>query len=118
MKRSGKYYSKKIHRYLGVFIGIQFFFWTLGGFYFSWTNINEIRGDHLREQKHELPLAANLVSPDIAFAEIRKTEEIAALLGDDLVRVVGRSDRPVVRPMPITSATPDAISFCGYSAIR
>lgn len=77
MKRGLKYYSKKLHRYLGVFIGIQFFFWTLGGLYFSWTNITEIRGEHLREHGHELPLSANLVSPDAAFAEIKKTEEIA-----------------------------------------
>src|SRR5688500_13102846 len=88
MKRGLKYYSKKIHRYLGVFIGIQFFFWTLGGLYFSWTNINEIRGDHLREQKHHLPLAANLVSPDIAFAQIKKTDEIAALHKIQLIEIL------------------------------
>lgn len=75
MRRSVRYYSKKVHRYLGIFIGVQFLFWTIGGFYFSWTDIEEIRGDHLREHIHGLPLTANVVSPDVAFAEIRKTEE-------------------------------------------
>lgn len=88
MKRSAKYYSKKIHRYLGVFIGIQFFFWTIGGLYFSWTNIHEIRGEHLRDHGHELPLTANLVSPDAAFAEIRKTQEITRLHKIQLIEIL------------------------------
>src|SRR5688500_18451606 len=88
MKRGLKYYSKKIHRYLGVFIGIQFFFWTLGGLYFSWTNIKEIRGEHLRDHSHELPLTGNLVSPDAAFAEIKKTQEIAKLHKIQLIEIL------------------------------
>ena len=38
---------RKTHRYLGLFLGIQFLFWTISGLYFSWTNIDEIRGEHL-----------------------------------------------------------------------
>lgn len=38
---------RKVHRYLGVFLGIQFLFWTISGLYFSWTDIDEIHGDHL-----------------------------------------------------------------------
>ena len=40
---------RKAHRYLGIFLGIQFIFWTLSGLYFSWTDINEIRGDYLKK---------------------------------------------------------------------
>lgn len=40
--------SRKTHRYFGIIIGIQFIFWTLGGLYFSWSNIDKIHGDHLR----------------------------------------------------------------------
>lgn len=90
MKRSLRYYSKKIHRYLGIFIGIQFFFWALGGFYFSWTNIREIRGDHLREQKQDLPLTSGLASPEFAFAQIKKTDEIAALHKIQLIKILNR----------------------------
>jgi hypothetical protein len=32
---------------------VQFLFWTLGGLYFSWTNIDRIHGDHF--QKAKLP---------------------------------------------------------------
>ncbi|MDA3906600.1 MAG: PepSY domain-containing protein [Bacteroidales bacterium] len=41
--------SRKTHRYMGLIIGIQFLFWTLGGLYFSWTNIEEIRGNTLKK---------------------------------------------------------------------
>jgi uncharacterized iron-regulated membrane protein len=34
-KKNINYNIRKTHRYLGVFIRIQFLFWTLGGLYFS-----------------------------------------------------------------------------------
>jgi len=37
---------RKTHRYLGLFLGIQFLLWTSSGLYFSWTDIDEIHGDH------------------------------------------------------------------------
>jgi hypothetical protein len=39
---------RRIHRYLGVFLGLQFLFWTFSGLYFSWTDIDEIHGDQFR----------------------------------------------------------------------
>ena len=41
---------RKSHRYLGLFLGIQFLFWTIGGLYFSWTNIKNIRGEDIRKE--------------------------------------------------------------------
>jgi hypothetical protein len=40
---------RKTHRFLGIFIGIQFLFWTLSGLYFSWTNLDEIHGEQYRK---------------------------------------------------------------------
>ncbi len=34
-----------IHPYLGVLFGIQFLLWTIGGLYFSWSNMVDINGD-------------------------------------------------------------------------
>lgn len=43
---------RKTHRYLGIFLGVQFLMWTISGLYFSWTDIDEIHGDQfLKEQK-------------------------------------------------------------------
>ena len=41
---------RKTHGYLGLIIGIQFLAWTISGLYFSWTNIDEIHGDHFRKK--------------------------------------------------------------------
>lgn len=57
--------TRKWHRYLGLILGIQFFLWTLGGLYFSWTNINEIRGDNLKNENPNLVFDQDLVSPSI-----------------------------------------------------
>lgn len=53
---------RKIHRYLGLFIGVQFIMWTVSGLYFSWTDIDEIHGDHFRNEVHPLTFE-NLISP-------------------------------------------------------
>ncbi len=57
--------SQKIrtaHRYLGLFLGIQFLFWTISGLYFSWTELDEIHGDHFKKVKVKNHFK-NLLSP-------------------------------------------------------
>lgn len=59
MKRSKQYYSRKVHRWLGLIIGIQFIGWTVSGLYFSWTDLDQIHGDHflLPEVDQGLPFS-------------------------------------------------------------
>lgn len=74
MAKSTNYYVRKSHRWLGIILAIQFLAWTVSGLYFSWTDIDEIHGDHLRtfsEQKLEFA-DQNLMSPD--ELEIEKSE--------------------------------------------
>ncbi|HMQ02742.1 MAG TPA: hypothetical protein PKD26_02340 [Pyrinomonadaceae bacterium] len=69
-----KHYLRRAHRYLGVFIGVQFILWTIGGLYFSWTNLDEIHGDHLKKHKHiSLELPAETISPAIVATTLRST---------------------------------------------
>jgi len=35
---------RKAHRWLGILIGIQFLAWTVGGLYFSWTDLDTVHG--------------------------------------------------------------------------
>jgi hypothetical protein len=42
MSMNWNYRIRRIHRYLGVLLGIQFLLWTIGGLYFSWSNMDEI----------------------------------------------------------------------------
>ncbi len=79
-RRNYKHYIRKSHRYLGVFIGIQFVFWTVGGLYFSWTNIKEIRGDHLRkESSRSVDLSKPLISPMLATEELVASGSASAI---------------------------------------
>ncbi|WP_340201706.1 PepSY domain-containing protein [Ascidiimonas sp. W6] len=55
---------RKTHRYLGIFLGIQFLMWTVSGLYFSWTDIDEIHGDHLRNPSPQVQGFDSLISPD------------------------------------------------------
>jgi len=55
------------HRYLGIFIGIQFVLWTLGGLYISWTNLDEIHGDHLHHGMAQVDPAMAVISPSEAI---------------------------------------------------
>ncbi|WP_350290005.1 PepSY domain-containing protein [uncultured Croceitalea sp.] len=52
---------RKTHRYLGLFLGIQFLLWTISGLYFSWTNIDEIHGDHFKQLPPSSPSFSNLL---------------------------------------------------------
>ncbi|WP_199729934.1 PepSY domain-containing protein [Aquimarina sp. AD10] len=55
--------TRKWHRYLGVILGVQFLLWTIGGLYFSWTTIDEIRGDNLKNEVPILSKDVNYITP-------------------------------------------------------
>jgi hypothetical protein len=54
---------RKVHRYLGLFIGVQFLMWTISGLYFSWTDIDDIHGDQFRNSHYQPKEFHNLISP-------------------------------------------------------
>ena len=43
-------YTRKTHRYLGLLVGIQFLFWTVGGLYFSWNDMDDVHGKTLLDK--------------------------------------------------------------------
>ncbi len=63
MSQSIKFKIRIVHRYLGIIIGIQFLFWTIGGLYFSWTNIAKIRGKDIVRDEENISLTNDLISP-------------------------------------------------------
>ena len=52
---------RKAHRYLGIFLGIQFLMWTISGMYFSWTDIDEIHGDQFKNEEPKQTAFSNLL---------------------------------------------------------
>lgn len=71
MRHTRQYYLRRLHRYMGVTIGIQFLLWTIGGLYFSWSDMDEIHGDYQRQPAPLLvPDSAGWVSPSVVLANL------------------------------------------------
>jgi uncharacterized iron-regulated membrane protein len=90
MAKSKHYYIRRFHRYFGVILGIQFFLWTIGGLYFSWSNMDEIHGDF---QKKEVPLLSSniqLVSPTVVLDSIKRIHRIDSLVSIQLIEILGK----------------------------
>ena len=68
VKRQTALKIRKAHRYLGIFLGIQFLMWTISGLYFSWTDIDEIHGDHFKKEQPTIAAYSNLLGTEaLAF---------------------------------------------------
>ena len=67
---------RKAHRYLGLFLGIQFLFWTISGLYFSWTDLDEIHGDHFKKEKEQVSFTNLININDLEFKNPIKTFEL------------------------------------------
>ncbi|WGH75217.1 PepSY domain-containing protein [Tenacibaculum tangerinum] len=74
---------RKAHRYLGLFLGIQFLMWTISGLYFSWTDIDEIHGDHFKNLEYKPKSFSNLISP----SKLKTSEEIHTIELRDIAKV-------------------------------
>ena len=88
--KSLSYRTRRIHRWLGLIIGIQFVMWTVGGLYFSWTNLDEIHGDHLMRPRPQLPADITLVSPGVVLDGLRATTAVDSIAAIELTSVLGR----------------------------
>ncbi len=84
--------TRKWHRYLGVVLGIQFLLWTIGGLYFSWTTIKEIRGDHLKNETPYIPRDFAYVSPEVFLTSLLNEND--ALISLELTSIL---EKPVYR---------------------
>ena len=82
MRKNNQYYIRRTHRFLGVFIGIQFLLWTVSGIYFSWTDIDEIHGDHFREVIAPVRFDQPLFSPsELDFDQGIHSLELRSIAG-------------------------------------
>ena len=70
---------RKAHRYLGLFLGVQFLFWTISGLYFSWTDLDEIHGDHFKKEKEQISFTNLININDLEFKNPIKTFELGEI---------------------------------------
>ncbi len=86
---------RRLHRLLGIVIGLQVLLWTASGIYFAWTDIDEIRGDHLKTRPEAVVLDGDWVAPgeiDFEAASIVRPHalrnlEIVAIAGEPYYRL-------------------------------
>lgn len=91
MNKRTHYLIRRTHRWLGVLIGIQFLAWTLGGLYFSWSDMDEVHGDY--EKNPPRLFAANdaYISPATALDSLRQSAQMDSLADLRLVSILGRA---------------------------
>ncbi|MCY7357716.1 MAG: PepSY domain-containing protein [Rudanella sp.] len=89
MNRNWHLRIRKTHRYLGLFIGIQFLLWTVGGLYFSWSNLDDIHGDPLKRPATGFPASLSLVSPSVPLQALRQ-KGVGSVLSISLIEVLNQ----------------------------
>lgn len=90
MRKNLNYNIRKSHRYLGVLLGIQFLLWTLGGLYFSWSDMDEIHGDHHKAAAPLMATNLELVSPIKVVEQIVETHKADSIAAFQLVQILGK----------------------------
>lgn len=89
--KSKTYRLRRIHRWLGLFIGIQFVLWTIGGLYFSWIALEDVHGDHLLKPQPRMASTGAQAAPAAVLASIATREPVDSLVSLDLASVAGRA---------------------------
>ncbi|MGY5851622.1 PepSY domain-containing protein [Salegentibacter sp. F14] len=92
VKRKTALKLRQAHRYLGLFIGIQFIMWTVSGMYFSWTDLDEIHGDHFKKETVKNLSFSTLSGPGEVLSEIPVSSlELKEIGGEAFYLVNGKS---------------------------
>jgi uncharacterized iron-regulated membrane protein len=90
MAKHKQYYIRKTHRWLGLLLGIQFILWTIGGLYFSWSDIDEVHGDFQKNNPSLLSTNVKLVSPEIVMQQINKMPGADSIASLQLIEILGK----------------------------
>mgnify|MGYP001361088178 CR=1 FL=1 len=90
-KRKWHRLIRKSHRYLGVIFGIQFLFWTVSGFYFSWTNIKTIRGETIHKEEPSLRGEDYMVPVATILQQLKRTDTVHHLKTIQPVQVLNKA---------------------------
>ena len=79
------FWSRRLHKWLGLLIGLQALFWMLSGLYMTAISIDLIHGDHLAH-RDETPLAATAIKGVPA----QLSAQFTGITGYKLKRMLGR----------------------------
>ena len=90
MTAKNRFIIRRLHRYMGVLLGIQFLFWTVGGLYFSWSDMDEIHGDYEKAPPPKVSAALDFASPKVVLDSIRHHKTVDSLVSLQLVSILGQ----------------------------
>jgi len=90
MKLNKQLLIRRTHRYLGLFIGIQFLGWTISGIYFSWNSIDNVHGDHLRANASFISPDVEVISPTEAIKNLKKVRAVDYIHSVNLINLLGK----------------------------
>jgi hypothetical protein len=82
VKRQTALKIRQAHRYLGLFLGLQFIMWTVSGLYFSWTDIDEIHGDQFKKEEVTPTKFEGLLSPSQSAGMEVHSVELKEIAGE------------------------------------
>jgi uncharacterized membrane protein YkoI len=80
---------RKTHRWFGVILGVQFLFWTIGGLYFSWSDMDEVHGDHQKAHIHPLDGEIKLTNPQDIIQKIKAKDSVNFIFDIHLIQLLG-----------------------------
>jgi hypothetical protein len=83
-------FFRKTHRYLGLFIGIQFLGWTVSGLYFSWNDIDAVHGDLIRKSPHFISANTTFASPEAPIQKLKAETQVDSIHSIQLISIVGK----------------------------
>ncbi|MFT6416123.1 MAG: hypothetical protein ACJARZ_001466 [Dokdonia sp.] len=88
--------TRKTHRWMGILLGIQFLFWTIGGLYFSWSDMDEIHGDHQKAHTH--PISGNVEFANLAgvFQKLKEKDTVNYVFDTRLVQILGEPTYQII----------------------
>jgi len=69
-------------------MGVQFLFWTLGGLYFSWNNMDDVHGETLLKQEKRYISSVDFVQIQKGIDSLKETETIDSIHSINLVETL------------------------------
>ncbi|AKD03546.1 PepSY domain-containing protein [Pontibacter korlensis] len=93
MNRRTHLLIRKSHRYLGLVTGVQFVLWTIGGLYFSWSDIDEIHGDFQKKAPANFETSMAMVSPTEVLSQLSQADSVKSVR---LIDILGEPHYQVV----------------------
>lgn len=80
--------TRMLHRWFGVILGIQFIFWTIGGIYFSWSDMDQVHGDHQKAHIHPVSSSTKFYDLQKIIDKIKLKDTVHFIFDTRLIQVL------------------------------